>query len=555
MNQQSKLVPRRRKIAWGAALATGAMILSGCGATAPDPSASGGTAPVGGLQDSTPAAVGDYGPITWANYRPTASLDPVQALDQPENGPLNALCEGLLMQEPDGSMSPWLADSVEYVSPTELSVKLKDDTTFWDGSPVTSDDVVFSLERAKDPERSYYVGALASIQSVEAVDDRNVKITLSQPDYWLRGQLATSAGIVVQKKFAESAGADYGTAPGNVMCSGAFTIKSWQAGGDLTVERNPEYWDEDNAAKVSEITFVASPGGAELTAGLLSGEINGTFNPVLNTYNKLKDDKNMRVVTGPSTAQEILAVVDFDGVLGDVKVRQALSLAIDRDAYISVAYPGGQASVPRSATNVSVWKADEAAFAEAFPDAAPIEQDLDEAKRLIAEAGAEGATVTIATTSLPSVTAVANAVVQAGTAIGLNVELKSFAVADFASVFYDPAAREGIDAVNNVVGAPFLAPGLSLTQFVLPDSPYNLGGWTDPEVTDLLSRAAQTEDASERAVLEAQADRIVFEALPVIPLVDQTNTVAMTSNITGAPAAAVGYMSGPWARLVGASAE
>jgi peptide/nickel transport system substrate-binding protein len=534
--------------------AVAALVLAGCGA--PPPSLGGKSGdPRGGLRDTTAAPVGDHGPITWANYRPTSTLDPIQSLDQPENTVLNALCEGLLMQKADGTIAPWLAQSVEYTTPTELTIKLRPGVTFWDGTAMTSADIAYSLERAKDPTSSYYAAALSSIQSVTAPSDNEVTITLATPDYWLRGYLATSAGIIIQKDYASQAGKSYGAAPGNVMCSGPYKLKSWQAGGDLTVEQNPDYWDAPNKAKVSEITFVAAPADADLTAGLTSGSINGTFAPVLGAYSQLKNSKGVSVTTGSGLNVDSLAIVNFKGVLGDLKVRQALSLAFDREAYINVAYPGGQAEVPRSSTNSATWRFKQDVFDSQLGDLKPMTTNINAAKKLIDAAGAKGKTIVMATTALPSVTAVTNAVVQAGAAIGLKVEVKNFAVAEYSSIFTDPAARAGLDVVDTLAGAYFSEPGTALAQFALPNAQFNLGGWDNSDVTDLLAKAQKTEDATQRASYEAQADKIVTQNLPLIPLAQQHNSVVMSREITGAPASGVGYMSSPWARMMGATGK
>ncbi|MEV4954798.1 ABC transporter substrate-binding protein [Paenarthrobacter nitroguajacolicus] len=539
---------------WGGVVlgaAAVSLVLSGCGASAPTGSASGSSAK---LQDTTQEATGDHGPIVWANYRPTATLDPIQAVEQPENTVLNSLCESLLMQQADGTIAPWLAQSVDYTSPTEMSIKLKPGIKFWDGSPVTADDVVFSLERAKDPAKSYYADPLSNVQTVAAVGQNEIKLQLSKPDYWLRGYLATTASMVIKKDYATQAGDSYGKPAGKVMCSGPFKFKSWQAGGDLIIEKNPDYWDSDHKAKVSQITFVAAPSDADLTTGLTSGSINGTLNPVLGTYTQLKASDSLSVTTGWSGIVDALAVLNYDGPLGNRLVREALSKAIDREGYMAAVYPGGQASAPRTSTNSSTWRMDQKVFDEILASEKPMTQDLEAAKSLVAEAGADGKTIVVATTALPSVAAAANAVMQAGAQIGLKVELKNFAVADYANIFFDPSARAGIDIANTLVGPSFADPGAGLSQSVVPGAIYNYADWSSTEVTELLAKARETEDVAERAALAAKADKLVTHELPLIPLAEQTNTVVMSKDITGATASGT-YMSGPWSRGIGASGK
>src|SRR2546423_5734968 len=100
----------------------------------------------------TPAATGSYpSPITWGLYREVSSLDPIIAFDYPENTVISTLCDTLLRQAPDGVVGPGLG-TLTYPDPTTLSIAIHPGATFWDGHPVTADDVVYSLARQRDPK-------------------------------------------------------------------------------------------------------------------------------------------------------------------------------------------------------------------------------------------------------------------------------------------------------------------------------------------------------------------------------------------------------------------
>ena len=106
----------------------------------------------------TPAGTSTAGDLTWATYRETQTLDPIQAFDYPENTVDPLLCDSLLRQKPDMSIGNGLA-SVTSPSPTEIDFTINANAKFWDGSPVTAADAVFSLQRAADPKGGgFYAG-------------------------------------------------------------------------------------------------------------------------------------------------------------------------------------------------------------------------------------------------------------------------------------------------------------------------------------------------------------------------------------------------------------
>ena len=121
---------------------------------------------------------------------------------------------------------------------------VRDGVTFWDGSPLTADDIVFSLQREMDPALGGFYGAtFGRVESITATAPNEVTIALSQPDYFLEGELASTPGIIVSKAFVEAQGAAFGTSDGGTMCTGPFQFDSWSVGDRLTVTRYDDYWN------------------------------------------------------------------------------------------------------------------------------------------------------------------------------------------------------------------------------------------------------------------------------------------------------------------------
>lgn len=509
----------------------------------------------GKFSPTTPAAVGEAGPVTWAVYRATNSLDPIRGFDTPETLPITSMCETLLQQQPDFSIEPGLASSAEYTDEKTLVLDIRDDATFWDGSPVTAEDVVYSLERNRSLELGGYFSAeFDRVESISATGTNEVTIALSEPDYWLRSSLSAMPGVVVQRAFVEAAGEGFGTPDVGVMCTGAFKFSSWNAGGEVVVERNPDYWKKDAAALVPSVTFTPVSNDANLAAAFTTGDIQGYYIVGSSVYNELSEDDALTVTSGPSLITDLLAVADPEGPLGDERIRQALSLAIDRDSYIQQVY-SGEASLPASTSSPGTWGYAKPVFEELLGGLAPIEHDVEKAKALVAEAGAEGETVTMAVASgIISFEAMGAVVKEALESIGMKIDLQSVSLDKYNELYFNPEARIGIDvfpSINNPIApepAPFLA-GMAT-----PEGLYNFIGWSDDEVTQLLADSRLEADEDERARLVAEADQLITAGLPQIPMAHPYNVLYLNKDLTGPPAS-YSYAAGEWANLIGKAAK
>ena len=433
-------------------------------------------------------------------------------------------------------------------------ITLKDGPTFWDGKPVTADDVLYSLQRAADPKAGGFYGAVFSrVASMRKTSGNVVTVTLKQPDFWLDGELSQMPGVVVEKAFGESKGRKLGTPQGGLMCSGPYKVGSWKAGSTLNVVRNDSYWDASHKAKVAEIDFRGVPDDASMTSGFLTGGIDGSYPQGLSTIDQLKAAKDKVTVSqGPSFASDAIVISNLEGALGDVRVRQALSLAIDRKAYIQNVYHG-DAQLPRTLANPGTWGYGRDVF-QANWDARPDPtQDVAKAKALVQQAGAAGKTITLGMTSeVQQLNTAANAVRSAGEAIGLTVKFKAVSAQNFINFFTDPKARVGIDGFPTVNYPDYADPAAFYNTVVMPDGSQNYDAYDDPQTTKAMNAARSTADPAQRAKLVAQAGDRIMQQLPWIPMA-AINTVLITSSkLTGAPAS-FAYMGGPWANLLGST--
>jgi peptide/nickel transport system substrate-binding protein len=541
-----------RRGMWTAAavVAVFALAASGCGRSAGGNAASGNISATKGLVATTPTGTKPVSSITWAVYRDVNSLDPIYAFDYPENTAISLMCESLLRQAPDGSLQPGLA-TISNPSPTKMVFTLKPGVKFWDGHPVTSADVVYSLDRNTSPALGgFYSQVFNRVTSITATGPTQVTITLKQPDYWLEGELSSMAGVVIEKSYAQAQGKNYGTPAGGIMCTGAYEFKSWKPGVGVTAVANPHYWGSTAKPKVQQILIKGAPDVASFTSGMLTGGIQGSYSFGLATLDQLKSSKAVSVYQGPGWSTDAFIVSNFKGALGDLSVRRALSLALNRQAIIDSVYKGA-ALMPKWMSNPGTFGYGKSVFDAAYSSAPYLTQNLAEAKKLVKQAGATGKTITIGTSSqLANIAAVTGAYQAAAQAIGLKVVLKSVSAQNYINFFTSASARQGIDGFLTVNYGDYADPAALLATLDLPGGSQNYDNFNDPKLTSLLEQARSTANPDQRAALMVQAEKINNQLLPWIPDVQPTSLLLLSSNLTGA-VASFAYMFAPWANSLG----
>lgn len=543
---------RTTKVRLFLAITSVVLLLAGCGGrSVTDPAAGTDDNAFLNLSSTTPPASGPVDTATWALVVDPTTLDPATAFDYPENTVISTMCESLVRQQPDGTLVPGLASEYRFTTPTTLVLKLRPDVRFWDGSPLTSADVVFSLKRNMDPQLGgFYGAAFSRVTAITADDPATVTITLSGPDYWLPGELSSMAGVVIDEEYASLRGQAYGTPGGGAMCTGPYQLTQWTAGQTLKVTANPDYWDPTLKPLTREIDFRGVSDVAALTTGLSTGDISGSWINDTSTLPQLQRSATVDVHVGPSFETEFLIPATLTGVLGDLRVRQALSLAFDRDDFSKAVY-GGHAISARMASNPGTWGYARDTFKAAW-DAAPVPQpDLARAKQLIADAGAVGKPFVIGTsTGLATVNTAANAWMQVANAIGLNASLSNVSPQNYINFFTDPQSRAGVDAFSTTTYGDYADPAALIATYVEPGGSQNYSGYSNPALSAALETARAEPDPARRAQATIQADKLVMADLPWIPMVHPATFLVLDKKLTGAPSS-FAYMQAPWLARLG----
>jgi peptide/nickel transport system substrate-binding protein len=345
------------------------------------------------------------GTFSFARAADSIYLDPVHTDQNADIWISLNLYDTLIQPTTDGKgLEPGLASSYAVSEDGKtVTLKLRPGTKFADGSPIQASDVKWSLDRAKTKETGgEFQFLLESIAAVEIQGTDTILLHMAHPDPAILQALATfNAGIVPEKLLMAAAGADVNakaqTFAQHPIGSGPFVLKSWTRNSDMVLERNPYYWKPGADGKplpyLDQVHFLIIPDDATRILKLKAGEIDGTEFVPFSRVAELKADPKLNMVLFPS---EKVIYVNLnnrptfkDGSknpMADVRVRQALNYATDKDAIIQVmAYGFGtpQESFMPMSTPLAYGKG------------APYPFDADKAKALLTAAGyPNGFTVT-----------------------------------------------------------------------------------------------------------------------------------------------------------------
>jgi peptide/nickel transport system substrate-binding protein len=280
--------------------------------------------------------------------------------------------EGLTRIDRSGEVVPALAESWEISDDGKIyTFKLHTGVKFHDGSTFDAEDVKFSLDRARaEDSTNAQKGLFAQIDSVEVVDPATVKVTLKQPQGNFLYNMGWGDAVIVAP---ESADANKEKPVG----TGPFKFENWAKGSSITIVKNPDYWGEPVALEKAEFRII--PDAAAAIPALLSGDVQAFPNmPAGDALPQIQSDSRFEVVIGSTEGETILSTNNKKPPFDDLKVRQAIAHALNREEIIAgngsgLGVPIGSHFSPGNAAYVDLTGT--------YP------YDPEKAKALLAEAG------------------------------------------------------------------------------------------------------------------------------------------------------------------------
>jgi peptide/nickel transport system substrate-binding protein len=318
--------------------------------------------------------------------------------------------ETLVKLESDGTITGLLAESWD-VSEDGLTYTfaLRDGVEFHNGQALDADDVVFSLNNVltKDPAHPFAT-TLAPIAEVTALDPSTVEIVLDGVSANLLFFLTQGQGVILD----ESAIATIGSEP---VGSGPFRFSSWTVGDSIVIERNAEYWGEPALLDTVTFRYINDPNA--LNNAMLAGDLDiiaGVSAPELLT--SFESDDRFEVLQGLTNGEVTLALNGRNAPLDDVRVRQAITHAIDRQAVVDLAYAGYGTVIGTFSTPLDPWYRD---LTDVYP------YDPERARELLAEAGVENVTLKLVLPPVSYASRSGEIIASQLSEVGIDVEIEN----------------------------------------------------------------------------------------------------------------------------------
>jgi peptide/nickel transport system substrate-binding protein len=428
---------------------------------------------------------------------------------------LNPIYDTLVHAEPDGSYEPGLAEAWEWVDPTTLKLSLREAVEFSDGTPLDGEAVAANFERGMATEASPSASFYANIDSVEVVDESTVQLHLVRPTTSMFSDLSRLPGMMMSPGSFEG---DPGTAP--VGAGGWVYDAEASNPGEVQVFRaNPDYWAPERVGvETVELRFLESDAA---TNAMLSGQID-----IIELRSEADrptfDGNGYSLITRPGANVWYVQFMDTDGSLleplGNRDVRLAMSLAVDREAFMEGLQFGYGDPSP------SFWLADTPYYDESLEELA---YDPERARELLAAAGyPDGFEVTVPT--FGNLTASAEALQQMWADVGIDVSIELVEPGTLASVM-----RNGTTAITPTLARGFTAES-HYVERLSPGGPYDPIGTDRGDLAELAQAAFEAETQEEQEAAWREVYRYAVAEGYMIVLGHQIPTVVVRDGVDGA---------------------
>jgi oligopeptide transport system substrate-binding protein len=443
--------------------------------------------------------------------------------------------EGLTTLSPDNQPIPAVAEKWE-INPegTEYIFSLRKTAKWSDGSPVTAHNFVYSWRRCVNPKTASQKASFfhpfvnadkitkgelpPEALGVEAIDNHTLKVKLNLPTPSFLTLMAHYIFLPLKQSSVEKHG-DKFSRPGNFLCNGAFVLNEWQPQDYIKFVKNKHYWNQGEV-KLEEVFYYPIDNQAVVLKRYQAGSLDITYDIPENQVGYIQTKYKNELHTGPYFSTAAYGVNLLHAPFKDnPSLRQALSLAIDRDALVKKVIGGGEIpaytwvhpslkDIPQNTLDIQkMTQAEREAEALKLYEKAGYSKENPFQFQLRFDSNERHKKVAIAISSMWS--RVLGVKCQL-----INEELKVFLqnrrLKQVTQVFRNFIANE--------TGDPF-----HFIEFFLSTSPLNTTGYNNSQFDELVKKALSLSENQERYTLLSQAEKLLLEDLPVLPLYQATN--------------------------------
>ncbi|MFC0560273.1 glutathione ABC transporter substrate-binding protein [Halalkalibacter alkalisediminis] len=454
------------------------------------------------------------GDLVIATLSDAVSLDPHGSNDVPSGNVATNIYETLVYYDENMQIQEGLAESWEQVDELTLKFVLKEGIKFHDGSDFNAEVVKANIERITDPDiASQRAFLFNDITEIEVLGDYEIQFKTEEPKASLIFNFAHSGGGMIS---SESIAADYeemenGGSPGATISAkpvgtGFFKFDSWDPGTAVKLIKNTEYWGEEKA-KLDSVTFKVVPEDLTRVAELETGEAHVTEPLSPSDYKRVEGTDGIHVVESESLSLSYIGFNTEKEPFNDPKVRQAISMAIDKDAVVEGVFNGVGIPAKGPIAPGVVGHSDEVSS---------LPYDVEKAKELLAEAGyPDGFSTTISTNDnreRQDLAVYTQAVLsEIGIDVSINVVEWGAYLEQTANGQHDMFILGWSSATGDADYA--LAP---LFHSENVGAPGNRTFYKNDEVDSLLENAAKEVDQEQRLQLYKEVQELLVDEAPMI---------------------------------------
>ncbi|WP_312858848.1 ABC transporter substrate-binding protein [Pseudonocardia xinjiangensis] len=490
-----------------AALAA-AVVLAACGAVGANQGGEDGRPPLQAMRPygGDPATEGEPrrgGTLVIGNDREVVSFDPTV---QNGNAVAMAVYDLLLRLTPEGEVEPYLARSMETTDDGRTWVMgLREGVLFSDGTPLDARAVIVNTQRHIDAPASPAAVYAKQITAMRALDPLTVEFTLAAPlgDFpvvFTGSIFAGTLGMIISPAALAQYGDDIGNNP---VGAGPFKVTSWQRDNRMELTRNEHYW-QPGLPRLDGLEFRPLSDTETRYASMVNGDVDLIYGGYNTELVRAYVDPKFTVYYGPGSAGFFFTFNFARTPFDDRRMREAAVRAIDLRALAASQY-GNQL-----VGSDSLFEARSPYHTEAASDLWP-EYDPEQSRRLVQEYVADGGSPHITFTTSRSEVSLGEFVQAQLTAVGMQVDVEFFDLAEFTS-----RVLQGGDfqLISNL--APVDYPFPAIARLLGTSGAINFGKYSNPDVDRLLDEAAATLDSGVRTRAYQEVERLVNEDIALL---------------------------------------
>jgi len=450
---------------------------------------------------------------------PIDTIDPTMPLSTPAISAANAVFDSLLNIGPEGEIEPGMAESLESKDKVHWTLKLRPDLNFSDGTPYDAEAVKAHLERYMAPNsQARDAGIARQITGLKVADPTTLEITIAAKSEEFPTLLTAGAGMVPSPTAVKKEGKQFGLKP---VGAGPFVVSSFEPGGDLVLERNPNYYDPE-LPYLDKLTMVTATDTQARLSALQAGSIDLASTQVVSDFDKAKE-AGLTVLPQPAYSYFYIMLNLSKPPFDDERMRQALAHGIDNQALATGVFDGKQLPM-KGFLSTNHPEYSEVKYPSFDPEAA---------KKLVDEYKADGGdpSFEITITSPPEFKDQANIIQQMLKDVGISMKID---VSDQPTMI-----TEGL-AGNYAAQLRFIGFTLQATTDLAirwtSTSPATLHHGKNPKLDKLIQQLTVT-PVEQRHELYADVQQEMADWLPAIPLVQQVGGWIVGDKVGGFPGA------------------